>query len=198
LPRSVDLVADAPDRHGTRPVESVGCAPTGHLGVPGVIRVLHPSHRVLDAAAAMGEIRRSTGRLAPGEELGGAEAVGLLRTPGEFEATRALVTGPGAVLPPVRGSEVAARPAHDGHPQLTAGVDDVLAAARKRPVTADRQLRPFIEHSAFDVAEESGFQEVPVDLRVDVCGADARGEVDAGRSGLRGHGGPFESGWGQP
>ena len=65
----------------------------------------------------------------PGDELVGADLVGLDRAPGEVEPRRPLLARADAVLPVVGGHEVAARVAHDGDAELARQLEHVAAEA---------------------------------------------------------------------
>ena len=56
-------------------------------------------------------------------------AFGSRAAPGEVEPSRTLLAGAHAVLPAVARDEVAARVAHDAHPQVAGQVEDVLPEA---------------------------------------------------------------------
>ena len=75
------------------------------------------------------EHRLDPGRAAPGDELVGAEGVGLGREPGEVEAPGPRLERADAVLPVVAGDEVAAGIAHHRGAELAHQRQHVLAEA---------------------------------------------------------------------
>ena len=131
LPGAVHLVAEAPEFHAVRLLKAVSPPQIAPGGAAGMVAVLDQVAGGIRPAGA--EIDRQhrlgLGGAAPGDELVGAELVGLGRLPGEIEAARPLLARPDAVFPVVTGDEVAAGIAHHRHVQLGKESEDIVAEA---------------------------------------------------------------------
>src|SRR5699024_4745794 len=111
LPWPVHRVAHAPVPDPPLPLAATAPAPAGHCRVPEPVGVVHPAHGLVDVTRGMGEVGLRVDGLAPGQELVGAETVGLDLAPGQLAPFGTLVAGADAVLPVVGGGEGPAWPA---------------------------------------------------------------------------------------
>lgn len=121
LPRSVELVSQAPHLDGVRLLRTVAAAQVRQGGAGRVVAVLEQVRRLGDTPGA--EVHRhhrlDAGSSAPTQELVDAEVVALHGAPGQVEPARALLQRADPVLPAVAGHEVATWVAHDRRPELT-------------------------------------------------------------------------------
>ena len=131
LPRSVHLVAEAPDPH----VVGVGVAvlrpPVRELDAGLGVAVLQQLDRLGDAPGPEvdGEHRLDAEPRRPRQEVIGADLVGLDGPPREVESRGPVLLGADPVLPPVVGDEVATGVAHDRGSELTHELSHVGAEA---------------------------------------------------------------------
>lgn len=197
LPTPVDLVADAPVADPVRVGVPVLGPQPGVVGVPAVVRVLHPAHRLVDVARAVRQVGLRPDLGAPGQELVGAEAVRLLRPPGQLQPARPPVAPADPVLPVVGRGEVPARPAHDRHPERPAERDHVAPQTLARTRSGQGERAALVEHPTLDVAEEGRLQEMAVDLVGDPTELGVRLDGDGCGGGRRGRGGGGH-GWTAP
>ena len=95
------------------------------------VAVLHKVARRVGAAGpeVHREHRLHAGQARPGDELVGADRVGLDRPPGEVVPLGPPVAGADAILPVVAGDEVPARIADRRHPESSGQIDDVVTPA---------------------------------------------------------------------
>ncbi len=151
LPGPVHLVAEAPELHAVRLLEAMGAAQVGERAAARVVAVLEqPARGIRPAGAEVDrEHRLDPGRAAPGDELVGAEGVGLGRQPGEVEAPGPLLERADAVLPVVAGDEVAAGIAHHRGAELAHQRQHVLA----EPLRVGGRVAG-LEDAAVDAAAE--------------------------------------------
>ena len=134
LPRAVHLVAETPGPDAVRLGMAIGRPPVGDLGACRCVAVLDEVARRVGAAGpeVHREHRLHAGQARPGDELVGADRVGLDRPPGEVVPLGPPVAGADAILPVVAGDEVPARIADRRHPEPSGQIDDVADASRRR------------------------------------------------------------------
>src|SRR5215475_1210215 len=164
LPAAVHLVAEAPVAYAIWPGMTVLAAEVRPRGVARAVAVLDPGLRLVHGSRAHvdADVRLRAEEAAVLDEFVGAEAIRLLRVPGELAPAWARVHGAHAVEPVIAAHEVAARPAQHGHAQGPHGLQHVLAESA---LVAER--RPFLEDAAVDAAAEvldEVSEDPPVDL----------------------------------
>ncbi len=158
-PAAGKLLAQAPEPDAVGLGMAVGTPPAGPVVVAGAVAVLHPGQRLVQGAGAhvQAEHRLGARGRAPGHELVGAEAVGLLAgTGGTPRPARA-----DAVGPVVTRREGPAGPAHVGHAEVPDGREHVGAEA-----AGPGPPRPLVEHAAVDTAPQvlgDAAENTPVD-----------------------------------
>ena len=181
LPRSVHLVAEAPQPDGVGIGSTVVDALVRQRRARGVVGVLQQVERLGDAAGAEvdGHHRLDTGPTGPLDELVDTDLVGLGAAPGEVAPHRTAITRPDTVLPAVVGDEVAARIAHHRDAELLRQGDDVAAEA----ILVGRGVAGLVDpgvHATSEVLDERAEQSA-------LDRGDARRGIDHDTGGL----GPF-------
>ena len=176
LPGSVHLVAQAPQAHVVRLGGAMGAAQVRETGAARVVAVLQEVDRLLRPAGPEvdREHRLGPDLAAPGDELAGAERVGLDRVPGQVQAAWPLRVRSDPVLPAVAGDEVAAGVAQHGGAQLADQVQHVGAVATLVGVAMPRLEEPGV-HAPAQVlderAEEPGVDRTDAERRVEGDGS---------------------------
>ncbi|WP_227497178.1 hypothetical protein [Planctomonas psychrotolerans] len=134
LPRSVELVAEAPELDVEGVLRTVLTAEVGEVGAARVVGVLHQFPCGIDAAGAEvdGLHDLDVRELRPRHELVQTEGIGLEGVPGPVESAGAVLDRAHAVLPVVAGHEVPAGVPHDGGAQFLGQVEHVLAESLVR------------------------------------------------------------------
>ena len=151
LPASVHLVAEAPVAHAIRLGMAVRAPQVRPRRVAGAVTVLDPRLRLVHGARAHvdADVRLGAHGAAILDELVGAEAIRLLRIPGELAPARPVRERPHPVEPVVAADEVAAGPAQDGYAQRPHRVEHV--APEPSLVAEGRAL---LEDAAVDAAAD--------------------------------------------
>ena len=118
-------------RTAVRRLSAIGAARVAQRGAARVVAVLEQIEGLRGAARADvdGHHRFHAGDGAPAHELVGAKLVGLGRVPREVESHGPVGDGPHAVLPAIRGDEVAAGIADGRHAQFAHQLKHVAAEA---------------------------------------------------------------------
>ncbi len=163
LPRTIHLIAQAPDRHVMRHLVAVAATEIAPLRPSRMVAVLQQVTCGIQAACA--EIDRQHGlavdRRHPVHELVGPDQVRFERPPGELQPYRPIFSRTHPFFPDIARDEVATGIANERHVQRAQRFDNV--AAESMPI--GRWVRRFVDpsvDSTAQVLDESG-----VDARID-------------------------------